>query len=230
MSSDKTKIWYLKNLDVFSHLPTTDHEMIEKAAVMRTVSKGERIYLQGSADKNIYILKEGSVKIVKQTSQGKDVILDVIQRGTIFGEIKSIYEIERDESAEMIEDGKICTFDREKFQELMHDIPGLSIKITKMIDFRFKKIENRLLNLLHSTVEQRLAKTLLSLMEEFAVPHESGYLIKVKLTHNDYADLIASTRETVTATFNKLKRMDILDFDKKYVVIKSEEKLKDICY
>jgi CRP-like cAMP-binding protein len=130
----------------------------------------------------------------------------------------------------MIEDGLICTFDRERFQELMQNVPGLSIKITKMIHFRFRKIENRLLDLLHSSVEQRLSKTLINLMEEFGVPHKDGYLIKVKLTHNDYADLIASTRETVTATFNKLKKMGILDFENKYVVIKSEDKLKNICW
>jgi CRP/FNR family transcriptional regulator len=230
MSLDKTKIWYLKNLDVFSHLPTADHEMIEKVANMRTVAKGERLYLQGSADKNIYILKKGAVKIVKQTPHGKDIIVDIVQSGTIFGEITSIDPKERDESAEMIEDGLICTFDREKFQELMQSVPGLSIKITKMIHFRFRKIENRLLDLLHSSVEQRLAKTLVNLMEEFAVPHENGYLVKVKLTHSDYADLIASTRETVTATFNKLKKMGIIDFDNKYVVIKSEDKLKNICW
>jgi CRP/FNR family transcriptional regulator len=230
MEMENTKIWYLKNLDVFSHLPDEDHEKIEKVANMRPVAKGERLYLQGSADKNIYILKKGAVKIVKQTSHGKEVILDVVQSGTIFGEMSAIDPKERDESAEMIEDGLICTFDRERFQELMQNVPGLSIKITKMIHFRFRKIENRLLDLLHSSVEQRLSKTLINLMEEFGVPHKDGYLIKVKLTHNDYADLIASTRETVTATFNKLKKMGILDFENKYVVIKSEDKLKNICW
>lgn len=78
--------------------------------------------------------------------------------------------------------------------------------------------------------KQRLAKTLVNLLDDFGLPRCEGYLIKIKLMHNDYADLIASTRETVTATFNKLKMAGIIDFDKKYVVVKAIEKLKGICW
>jgi CRP-like cAMP-binding protein len=112
------------------------------------------------------------------------------------------------------------------FDQMVQRMPGLSMKITKMIGFRRYKIENKLLDLLFSTVEQRLAKTLLGLFDEFGAPHNDQYLIKIKLTHKDYAALIASTRETVTATFNKLKEEGLIDFEGKYVVIKSLEGLK----
>ncbi|MBI4686891.1 MAG: winged helix-turn-helix domain-containing protein [Nitrospirae bacterium] len=71
-----------------------------------------------------------------------------------------------------------------------------------------------------------MAKTLLNLLDDFGVPYKGGYLLKIKLTHKDYAGLIASTRETVTTAFNKLKNESIIDFEGKYVVIKSMDKLK----
>ncbi len=110
---------------------------------------------------------------------------------------------------------------RDNFQDLLHMVPGLSIRITKMVRFRLWKIENRLLDLVYSTVEQRLAKTLLNLLDDFGIPQDTGYLIKIRLKHSDYADLIGSTRETVTATFNKMKKGGIIDFENNQVVLGS---------
>ena len=111
---------------------------------------------------------------------------------------------------------------------MIQRMPGLSIKFTKMIGFRRCKIENKLLDLLFSTVEQRLTKTLLNLLDDFGIPHKDGYLLKIKLTHKDFADLIASTRETVTTTLNKFKSEGIIDYEEKYIVIKSLKEIKNI--
>jgi CRP/FNR family cyclic AMP-dependent transcriptional regulator len=94
-----------------------------------------------------------------------------------------------------------------------------------MIGLKRWKIENKLLDLLYRTVEQRLARTFLNLLDDFGVPHGSGYLLQIKLTHKDFADLIASTRETVTTTLGKMRADGLIDFEDKYIVIRSQERL-----
>lgn len=228
MAQDKTKLWYLKNLDMFSHLREEDINTIDKYTNMREVKKKEKLYFQGSHDDHFYILKKGSVKITKHTPQGNDIILDIFSGGTIFGEMSALDPVEKDESAEVIEDGLICTLKKGDFERLMQIVPGLEIKITKMMGLKHRKIENRLLELLFCSVEQRLAKTFLRLLDDFGVPNNGGYLLKIKLTHKDYADLIGSTRETVTATLNNLKNEGLIDFEEKYVVLPSIEKVRTI--
>jgi CRP-like cAMP-binding protein len=125
----------------------------------------------------------------------------------------------------VVEDSLLCIMVKEDFERLIQMVPGLGIRLSKMIGLKRWKIENRLLDLLYRTVEQRLAKTLLNLLEDFGVPHKNGYLLRIKLTHKDYADLIASTRETVTTTLNKMKGEGLIDFEDKYVVIKAQDKL-----
>ncbi|RJP56911.1 MAG: Crp/Fnr family transcriptional regulator [Deltaproteobacteria bacterium] len=120
----------------------------------------------------------------------------------------------------------ICISRREDFDILIKKMPNLSMQITKMIGLRRCKIENKLLDLIFSTVEQRVAKTLLNLLDDFGIPHKDGNLLKIKLTHKDFADLIASTRETVTTTLNKFKGEGIIDYEGKYVVIKTLEGIK----
>ena len=228
MTTQRTKLWYLKNLDMFSHMRDEEHRMIDEYSLMRDIKKGEILYLQGSSDKNIYILKKGAVKITKLTPHGKEIIIDIFKGGSIFGEMTVIEPHERDESAEVIEDGLICTMTKDNFDRLLQMVPGLSVQVTKMIGLRRWKIENKLLDLLYSTVEQRLAKTLIHLLEDFGIPKNGGYLLQIKLTHKDYADLVASTRETVTATLNKMKNDGVIDFEGKFVVINSLDNLRSI--
>ncbi|MDF1593874.1 MAG: helix-turn-helix domain-containing protein, partial [Desulfobacterales bacterium] len=74
----------------------------------------------------------------------------------------------------------------------------------------------------------RLAKTIVNLLEDFAVPHGDGYLLKMKLTHQDFADLIASTRETVTVTLNKMKNDDLIEAEGRFLVIPDLERLRRV--
>jgi CRP-like cAMP-binding protein len=228
MSPQRTKLWYLKNLPIFSHMRDEEYKLLDRYSSMREVKRGEVLYLQGASDRSFYILKKGAVKLTKLTPQGNELILDLFSAGTIFGEMMVLEPRERDESAVVVEDGLICILTKEDFDKLVQMVPGLAVRINKMIGLKRWKIENRLVDLLYRTVEQRLARTFLNLLEDFGVPRGGGYLLKIKLTHKDYADLVASTRETVTATLNKMKNEGLIDFEGKYVVIKSQDKIADL--
>jgi CRP-like cAMP-binding protein len=222
----KTKLWYLKNLDMFSHLRDGEmHHVIQKTSSMREIKRGEILYLQGSSGKDVYILKKGAVKINKLSPEGRIITLDIFKGGTLFGELGTIDESERDETAEVVEDGLLCIMSKSNFDNMLKTVPGLSIRLNKIIGLRRRKIENKLLDLLYSTVEERLAKTLVNLLDDFGIPDGSSYILKIKLTHQDLSELIASTRETTTATLNKLKREGLIDYEGKYIRIPDKDKL-----
>ena len=229
LNTMKTKLWYLKNLDMFSHLRDDEmHHVVEKTSLMREIKRGDVLYLQGSPDKNIYILKKGAVKINKLSAEGKVLTLDILKGGTIFGELGPIEEADRDETAEVIEDGLLCIMSKAHFDEMLKIVPGLSIRLNKIIGLRRRKIENKLLDLLYSTVEERLAKTLIKLLDDFGVPDGDTYILKIKLTHQDLSELIASTRETTTATLNKMTKENVIEYEGKYIRILDKESLDNL--
>jgi len=228
MSPQRTKLWYLKNLPLFSHMRDEEYKLLDQYSSMREIKRGDVLYLQGATDRSFYILKKGAVKLTKLTPQGNEIILDIFSAGTIFGEMMVLEPRERDESAVVVEDGLICVLTKGDFDGLLQRVPGLAVRINKMIGLKRWKIENRLVDLLYRTVEQRLARTFLNLLDDFGVPRDGGYLLKIKLTHKDYADLIASTRETVTAALNKLKHEGLIDFEGKYILIRSPEKIAEL--
>lgn len=216
-----TKVWYLKNTGIFRGLSDEDVRTIDRHAFMQQIRRGQAIYLQGSPARTVYILKKGVVKIYRLTSQGKEIILDIIKKGSMFGVTSLAEPDEMNESAEAIEDGVICGIKAEEFERLIQMMPALSISVTRMIGSRRYRVENRLVDLLFRTVEQRFAKILLSLADDFGIPHAEGFLLKIRLTHKDLAALTASTRETVTATVNSLRSKGLIDIEDKYLVIKS---------
>jgi CRP-like cAMP-binding protein len=204
------------------------HHIIEKTSSMREIKRGEILYLQGASDKNIYILKKGAVKINKLSPEGRIITLDILKGGTLFGELGAIEDSERDETAEVIADGLICIMSKNNFDEMLKIVPGLSIRLNKIIGLRRWKIENKLLDLLYNTVEERLAKTITNLLDDFGVPDGDTYILKIKLTHQDWSELIASTRETTTATLNNLKKQGVIDYEGKYIRILDKEKLESL--
>jgi len=226
--ADRTKLWYLTNLDTFNQLQDDEYRILDQLTVMRDIKKGEVLYLYGTSDKKLYILKKGAVKITKLMPGGRELIIDIINGGSLFGEMSSIEDRQRDEAAVVVEDGVLCEMSCTDFDQLQKMIPGLKIRITKMIGFRRWKLENRLIDLLYGSVEQRLAKTIVNLVDDFAIPHGHGCLLKIKLTHQDFADLIASTRETVTVTLNKMKNDGLIDTEKRYLVIPDLESIRQL--
>jgi CRP-like cAMP-binding protein len=113
VSPERTKLWYLKNIDIFSHMRTEEYRMIDQYSSMKEVRKGEVLYLQGASDKNVYLLKNGAVKITKLTPQGNEIILDIFSGGSMFGEMSVIDPRERDESAVVVEDALLCIMTKE---------------------------------------------------------------------------------------------------------------------
>ncbi len=228
MKVPKTKLWCLCNIDIFSQLEEKELRSINNNITVKKIKKGDTLYLQGTSDKNVYILKKGAVKVTKLTPDGKTIIIDIFKDNTLFGEMSIVEPEERDETVEVIEDGHICIMSKEDFDTTLKAFPDISTKITKMMGLRRWKVENKLLDLLYSTVEQRIAKTIINLIDDFGLKTETGLTLKLKLTHQDLSDLIASTRETVTATLNHLKSVGAIDTEGKHITIKDLEKLKEI--
>src|SRR3972149_5669547 len=152
MAQDRTKLWYLRNIAAFSNLNDEEVRMIDQYSIMRDIKKGETLYLQGSGDKQIYILKKGVVKITRLTPQGREIILDIFKEGSIFGEMPFVESEESNESAEIVEDGLICIMKKEDFCYLIQKVPRISIQVTRFMGFRRFKVENKLIDLLFSTV------------------------------------------------------------------------------
>lgn len=80
------KIWYLQQLDLFKGLPTEKMKTIDELFFMKEYCQGETIFEPGETDR-VYIVKTGKVEIYKITEDGKKFIIDILKKGSLFGDL-----------------------------------------------------------------------------------------------------------------------------------------------
>ena len=201
---------------------------LDEITFMKHYDKKDLIYLPGDVSDQVYLLKEGRVKISKLSEDGREITLVILEPGEIFGESALINDKEtRSTVAEALENAYLCVISRKDFEEFINDKPELALSVTKLIGFRRRQIENMLEDLVFRGVHERLALLLLRLAERHGKEVDGKNLIDISLTHYDYANLIGSTRETTTACLNDFKREGLIEFQKRKVVIINEKGLRN---
>jgi CRP/FNR family transcriptional regulator, cyclic AMP receptor protein len=224
----QSKFWFLKRIKLFSNLKDEELKDLDKITRMEEVRRRQPVYLPGDTAHTVYLLKEGRVKISRVTEDGKEFTLAILEPGEVFGELEVLEGSPRDTVAEALEDISICVIQRKDFEEVLRKNPDLTIRLTKLIGFRLKKIENRIEDLVFRDVPTRLAHLLLSLSKEFGEENKDGVRLGVKMTHQELANLIGSTRETVSATLNDFKRQGLIRQDHHAITVRDKQRLSEI--
>jgi CRP/FNR family cyclic AMP-dependent transcriptional regulator len=213
------KLWYLKQCDLFVRLAPEDLAWLEARSRARSFPRGSPIYLPADAANSVLLLASGRVKICNITAEGKQAILAFIEPGELFGELAVFDEGARDEYAEAVEKTTVVLIPGEYFSELMEKHAALSVGVTKLIGLRRRRIERRLKYLLFRSNRQRLINLLLELSETYGRQTNDGLLLDIKLSHQDLANVIGSTRETVTVTLGELQAEGRLVLGRRKVVL-----------
>lgn len=208
--AERTKLWYLKNINLFHGMSDEQMKMVEQRTVMKEVRRREVLYLPGDAGDRIYLLKRGVVKISALQEDGREVMLALLRKGEVFGEEAVLEDAPRDHMAEAYEDALICIITRQDFMDMLRSHPEMVFKVTKLIGLRLKTFRNRVEHLLFKGASQRLASTLLELAREHGVSDAHGTLVPLKLSQQDLANLIGVTRESVNLALSDFRRQGLV--------------------
>lgn len=193
--------------------------MIERQSRWKKFPRGAPIYLPGEHSDSVYIVADGSVKLCHLTPDGKVSTLAFIKIGEVFGELSLLESGNRDEYCEAAADTTIIRIPREALLPYMETNMQFVVAITKIVGFRRRKIENRLKSLLFSTNQQRLAHLLLDLAEQFGSAVDDGIRIGLRLSHQELANLIGTTRETVTPMLGRMRTDGMIGGKRECVVL-----------
>ncbi len=154
----KTKLWYLKNFDFIEACDDEMRDFIHRQTTMKCYGKKQPIFFPDDPSNTVFLLKEGQVKISKLTEDGRQVILDVLGPGEIFGELSLLKDGRpRDEMAETMGEVIICSIPREHIEKALEKNPRAYMEITKRIGIRMRKFEEKLSEMLFKDVRKRIA-------------------------------------------------------------------------
>ncbi len=227
--AQETKFWYLKHFNILEAVDKATMMKLNDMTTMSTVKANQPIYFPDEQSASIFFLKEGRVKISRISPEGQEIILDIIGPGELFGELGLIDpNSDRDEIAQTMEETLICTMRVKDFESLMMGDPNLNLKVTKWMGLRLRKFEERIPDLMFKDVNKRIVGFLAKYAEEFGKIKDGVVTIRPALSHQDIGYLTGCARQTVTTVLNKLRSDEIIDFDRKHLLIKDYNKLKTL--
>lgn len=225
---EKSKFWYLRNINLFEVMDDSQLKAVEKMTNMNRIEKHHPIYFPAQPSKNIFFLKEGHVKLSHINEDGHEIILDILGPGEIFGELSITDEEERKETAQTLDEVLICTISKNDFEKLVLDYPPLNLQLTKWMGLRLRRIEEKLSDLAFKDVKNRVIDFLIKYAEDFGKIKHGSVHISSFLSHQEIAYLTATSRQTVTTILNELKSRGLIDFTRKSFVISNLEQLQQL--
>lgn len=208
----------LTAVELFQRISESQAQKISHLCTEKQFPRGATIFSQGDHSDSVYILKNGLVKLISLSETGRETILHILRPDDIFGELL-LSEEKRLFTAMVIEDALVAVISRERFLELLSLAPPVALNFIRLLSKRLAKVEKGLAESSHTWSNHRLAKALLQLSEEYGEEVPTGTLIKLRLTHEDLANLIGTTRETVTTQLKKFTRMGLLNRQARRLIV-----------
>ena len=221
------RIWLLKNCDLLQKMSPDQLDSLEKHCQRRKFAAACPIYLPSESADSIYLVGSGLVKICHLTADGKVSTLAFVKTGEVFGELALFDSGERGEYVESVEASVLIRIPKQRIQELMNRDLDVALAVTKLVGLRRQRIERRLTTLLFTSNQHRLNHLLLDLAEQFGIAIEGGIRLGLKLSHQEIANLIGTTRETVTILMGKLKTDGLISGQRQTVILSDISRLAE---
>jgi CRP/FNR family transcriptional regulator, cyclic AMP receptor protein len=214
---------------IFCDLPTAALQAFEQMKYATAYPKGAVLFVEGQAPRGIFVLCKGRVKLSICSTDGKTLILKIAESGEVLGLSATLSGKPYELTAETIDPCQINFVKREDFMRFLKEHSEACLRVAEQLSDKYNAAcrEIRSLGLSHSAAE-KLAKLLLEWTNKNGEAAKTEPRVKLALTHEEIAQMIGTSRETVTRLFAELKKKQVVQSKGSTLVIKNKAALKAI--
>jgi len=225
---EKRVLQILRRCPVLGDVPVEVLSRLASTSLPTTFRARQVVYLPGDRAQGLHFIANGRVKISKVTHDGKELTLAYRTGGDFFGEACLLEGGPREEMAEAMESTTTVEIERLAFDRILASNVGVSYLFVRSLISRWRGLEAKVEQLVFKDVGSKLAELLLRLASEHGVDHRRGLALSIKITHQEMANLIGSTRETVSLTLSQFKRKGLLLTEGRKIILTDREALKSM--
>jgi len=218
--------WCLEQLDVAEVLSRDERRGLLDHMHFSEHRKGEVIYFSGDPSASICLVYRGEVRLKSRDDAGNQLTLALLKPGSLFGLMALAGEERRHWTAVAAAETTLCTIHRDDFLRFERANPELAIRVSKLVGERVVAVENKLKDLLFKGVHARLAGTLARLARQYGQPRDAARGVRLDITHQELADLIGATRESVSPALGDLQDEGLIEKRYGTIIIEDVERLK----
>lgn len=210
----------LRSLPLFSEVEEEDLRRLADHLIERRFPRDSTIIQEGQPGDYMYVLREGRVKVTKLSGAGREQILEILTAGAFFGEMALLDPPERSASVKSLDPVRLLALSRHDFLQALTRGPGLAMAVIRELARRLRRTDEQASHIPYQSVKERTRELLCRLATETG---EDGWRVSPALTHQEVADMVATSRETVTRAVKQLKQDGWLRQEGKRYLIRAEE-------
>ncbi|MPW25247.1 cyclic nucleotide-binding domain-containing protein [Alkalibaculum sp. M08DMB] len=213
----------MKDLDLFSPLNEVEKQNITRLAQGKMYKKGEFIFRDGDPADTIFLICTGNVLLQKNSSEGKQISIDILTEGAIIGENTIFENLTYKFEALALEDSYICRCFKSDFVELLKN-PEISIKMMKSLSEKVNNYTDSIVTNAFYDVKSRVFRTLVKLSKNHGQSKNNGILLEIFLSHEDLAHLSNASRVMVTKSIATLRNEGKISIkERRYMIHSTSE-------
>ncbi|MBS4215901.1 Crp/Fnr family transcriptional regulator [Neobacillus rhizophilus] len=204
----------LSEFTLFRSLNDTELSKVTDIAIAREWKKNSHVFHQGDPLENVYFIYDGKLKIYKSDVNGKEQIVAIMKKGEMFPHVGFFRKGDYPAYAEVLESSTLIAVPISKFENVLIENPELCIKVFKVLGEKIVDLQNRLEEQILNNTYEQIVKLLIRLAQKHGKEQEDGtILLKSEFTNKDLANMIGTTRETISRTLTKMKKDELIEVD-----------------
>ncbi len=222
-----TPVFCLSEVELFQDLSGEETADIAARAPMRSIPAGTLVWSPQEQRRTLFIVKAGRVRIFRVSPDGRRLTLAVLGAGALFGDMDLVGQRMGDGFAEAVEPTVLCVMSEGDVRAMLLADPRIAARIVEGLGRRLADVEQRLADTVLKTAPQRVAAALFHLAE--SVPAQGGLLarrVEIRLTHEQLADLVGTTRETTTKLLGELREAGVVSLRRGGIVVLDRSRLR----
>lgn len=215
----------LAEIQLFEGLPAERLQRLAEILRKKTVPSGTNMITAEQPGEVVYVVLEGTVKILIEQMDGREVILAFLGAGDTVGEMSLVDSSGRSANVMTMEKCTLLWMDRATFQDLLRNVPEFAQNLVKLLAGRLRMANEQIQSLSSLDVAGRLARQILAFAERYGRPDDGGIRIPLRLTQSDLAELVGASRERVNQVMVEFRQKGYLSVDSSHrvLVLKNED-------
>jgi CRP/FNR family transcriptional regulator, cyclic AMP receptor protein len=216
----------IRRVPMFRDFADDEVTGIAATATDRTYGKHDFVVREGDPGSTFFFLVRGSVSVCRIMPDGREMILAILKEGDFFGEMAMFDSSLRSASIKTLTEVEVGAIRYADFLVLLEANPRVGRSLVMALSDRLRAANALIAATTQQDIRARLASLLLNLSTQFGEPVDGGTRISLRLTNQEMANMIATTRETVNRTLNRFWDEKLVDMRTAHVVIVDPEKLR----
>lgn len=214
---------------VFCNMTSVTMKALDTIKFTSVYPKGSVLFVDGEQPRGVFVLCSGRAKLTTSSSEGKTLIVRIAEPGEVLGASATILGRPYEVSAETIEPAQLNFIKRDDFLRFLHEHTEACMHTAEQLSEKYQAAQREIRSLgLAQTTSEKVARLLLNWCEHGGEETSKGVRLKVLLTHEEIAQMVGTTRETVTRLMSEFKRRKIIEVKGSTIMVVKRDELQTL--